>query len=630
VTSARPLTSTSSAQLRLTSPQTPSTRQRGIVEPPCGRPAVNAGYVARMPNSTHSPAPQDQSGAPPVQRRQDWMRAHKRFPAASPVKVTPPWPQPRQSLEDDLSPAPQGYRNPISPRQEYRSTVSPAQGYRNPISPRQDYRSTVSPAQGYRNPVSPRQDYRNPISPRQDYRNPVSPAQGYRNPISPPRGYRNPISTRQGYQSLPHVPRPMDPVASKCDKPVPKRYDDILEKLAAPKSAETAATVEEAAFTPLRNRSELEGKCASLDSTSTDGPLDSTSAGGSTRMSDAEEPLGSPDDDASALVAVMDFVGGPSCVAPPECKAVMARDPPTIYDLDVLDAERNTVTAEKEAAERAAAEKAAEEQAAEEKAAAERAAAERIAAEQAAAEEAEKAAAELAAAQKATAEKEAAAQAPGPSAGQRFRQLLSRLSSESPRSESSCSASTPSFRSSALWMGCDETPVCGPNPQECSPAGEASGVCLDATCRSENPEHVNPRKAKFCILCGARMAPRRGSPATPMPAWLAKSLEDADAKAETPAATCEELAKSLEDADAKAETPAASSEEPMMLPFPYGANALPDCRPVVCACHGCADCSTGLAGPYRDDAFLADMEALEDFRKLLQFETLILRAATDD
>ena len=33
---------------------------------------------------------------------------------------------------------------------------------------------------------------------------------------------------------------------------------------------------------------------------------------------------------------------------------------------------------------------------------------------------------------------------------------------------------------------------------------------------------------------------------------------------------------------------------------------------------------------YRDDAFLADMEALEDFRKLLQFETLILRAATDD
>ena len=291
VTSARPLTSTSSAQLRLTSPQTPSTRQRGIVEPPCGRPAVNAGYVARMPNSTHSPAPQDQSGAPPVQRRQDWMRAHKRFPAASPVKVTPPWPQPRQSLEDDLSPAPQGYRNPISPRQEYRSTVSPAQGYRNPISPRQDYRSTVSPAQGYRNPVSPRQDYRNPISPRQDYRNPisprqdyrstVSPAQGYRNPISPPRGYRNPISTRQGYQSLPHVPRPMDPVASKCDKPVPKRYDDILEKLAAPKSAETAATVEEAAFTPLRNRSELEGKCASLDSTSTDGPLDSTSAGGS-------------------------------------------------------------------------------------------------------------------------------------------------------------------------------------------------------------------------------------------------------------------------------------------------------------------------------------------------------------
>ena len=39
-------------------------------------------------------------------------------------------------------------------------------------------------------------------------------------------------------------------------------------------------------------------------------------------MSDAEEPLGSPDDDASALVAVMDFVGGPSCVAPPELNAV--------------------------------------------------------------------------------------------------------------------------------------------------------------------------------------------------------------------------------------------------------------------------------------------------------------------
>ena len=33
---------------------------------------------------------------------------------------------------------------------------------------------------------------------------------------------------------------------------------------------------------------------------------------------------------------------------------------------------------------------------------------------------------------------------------------------------------------------------------------------------------------------------------------------------------------------------------------------------------------------YRDDAFLADMDALDDFRKLLQFETLILRAATDD
>ena len=42
-------------------------------------------------------------------------------------------------------------------------------------------------------------------------------------------------------------------------------------------------------------------------------------------MSDAEEPLGSPDDDASALVAMMDFVGGPSCVAPQECKAVMVR-----------------------------------------------------------------------------------------------------------------------------------------------------------------------------------------------------------------------------------------------------------------------------------------------------------------
>ena len=42
-------------------------------------------------------------------------------------------------------------------------------------------------------------------------------------------------------------------------------------------------------------------------------------------MSDAEEPLGSPDDDASALVAMLDFAGGPSCVAPPECKAVMVR-----------------------------------------------------------------------------------------------------------------------------------------------------------------------------------------------------------------------------------------------------------------------------------------------------------------
>ena len=43
-----------------------------------------------------------------------------------------------------------------------------------------------------------------------------------------------------------------------------------------------------------------------------------------------------------------------------------------------------------------------------------------------------------------------------------------------------------------------------------------------------------------------------------------------------------------------------------------------------------AKCSTGLAGPYRDDTFFADMDALEDFRKLLQFETLILRAATDE
>lgn len=68
----------------------------------------------------------------------------------------------------------------------------------------------------------------------------------------------------------------------------------------------------------------------------------------------------------------------------------------------------------------------------------------------------------------------------------------------------------------------------------------------------------------------------------------------------------------------------------MMLPFPYGANIEPETRPVVCACHGCSKCSTGRAGPYRDDAFSADMDALEDFRKLLQFETLILRAATEE
>jgi hypothetical protein len=78
------------------------------------------------------------------------------------------------------------------------------------------------------------------------------------------------------------------------------------------------------------------------------------------------------------------------------------------------------------------------------------------------------------------------------------------------------------------------------------------------------------------------------------------------------------------------ETAGAYSEEPMMLPFPYGANALPDCQPVVCACHGCNDCSTGLAGPHRDDTFWAHMDALDHFRKLLQFETLILRAATDE
>ena len=33
---------------------------------------------------------------------------------------------------------------------------------------------------------------------------------------------------------------------------------------------------------------------------------------------------------------------------------------------------------------------------------------------------------------------------------------------------------------------------------------------------------------------------------------------------------------------------------------------------------------------YRDDSFFADMDALDDFRKMLQFETLILRAAIDE
>merc|ERR1719271_137758 len=144
------------------------------------------------------------------------------------------------------------------------------------------------------------------------------------------------------------------------------------------------------------------------------------------------------------------------------------------------------------------------------------------------------------------------------------------------------------------------------------------GLCPDETCRVENPNHVNPNKAKFCILCGTKLAP----PPTPASDALSQKTDACGIHSfgfEDP-----------EDAETKTETPAAFSQEAqMMLPFPYGANALPDCRPVVCACHGCSKCSTGLAGPYRDDAFLADMEALEDFRKLRQFETLILRAATD-
>jgi len=147
------------------------------------------------------------------------------------------------------------------------------------------------------------------------------------------------------------------------------------------------------------------------------------------------------------------------------------------------------------------------------------------------------------------------------------------------------------------------------NPQEVEKiATPLPGLCPDETCQMENPDHVNPSKAKFCILCGTKMDPLR-TPPTPMPAWLENPPEDAKPKTETPVA---------------------SSQEPMMLPFPYGANHLPECRPMVCACHGCAHCSTGLAGPYRDDAFSADMDALDDFRKLLQFETLILRAATDE
>jgi len=145
------------------------------------------------------------------------------------------------------------------------------------------------------------------------------------------------------------------------------------------------------------------------------------------------------------------------------------------------------------------------------------------------------------------------------------------------------------------------------NPQDAEEiAPPLPGWCPDETCRAKKPDHVNPSKAKFCILCGTKLE----SPPPSAPSLASSEHSGEDVKA--------------------AETAGAYSEEPMMLPFPYGANALPDCQPVVCACHGCNDCSTGLPGPYRDDTFLSHMDALDHFRKLLQFETLILRAATDE
>jgi hypothetical protein len=168
-------------------------------------------------------------------------------------------------------------------------------------------------------------------------------------------------------------------------------------------------------------------------------------------------------------------------------------------------------------------------------------------------------------------------------------------------------------------------------------------VCSDEACRAENPDHINPTRAKFCILCGTKLnlprtPPTPDTPDTPMPGWLEDRPAGATSKAEAAAFT-QEFLKLTFDHRTASRSPESSlesvpvdwqAEQPVMLPFPYGANLPPESRPVVCACDGCAHCRHGLAGPYRDETFFAHMDALENFRKLLQFETLILRAATDE